>query len=113
MVAIVARPVVIDTPIGTETGLFGDELDTAAPRTIRPAQICCRKCPGRWKSVHGLDHHRRFSSTSFTAPRHVRSCAQSVAFPRRHRETVMAVDNPAVRRGYTIVNNYNFSDQAD
>ena len=49
MVAIVARPVVIDTPIGTETGLFGDELDTAAPRTIRPTQTLLSQVPGTLK----------------------------------------------------------------
>ena len=39
MAAIVARPVVLDTAIGTEPGFLGDELHAASTRTIRPAQF--------------------------------------------------------------------------
>ena len=36
---------IIDTPMGVEAGLFGDEQDAAAVRAIRPAQILGCKNP--------------------------------------------------------------------
>src|ERR1700728_2010680 len=57
----------VDPAADAETGFFGDEQHAAALRTVRPAQFYVRR---RWRNstfVRGLDHHRRFSSTPFTA----------------------------------------------
>jgi hypothetical protein len=111
MATVVARPGVVDAAPDVEPGFLGDQEDSSAAWTLRPAEIFGRENPWcRSRLAGGLDDHRRCSSTFF--PHRTRldltlrlrlgldlapCCAGCMARPRRLREALVAVDYSRMR----------------
>src|SRR5579863_778694 len=99
--AVIARPVVVDTPCAVEAGFLRHQQNAAAAGAFRPAQILGRRnsCRCSWLA-RGLDDHRRSSSTHPHRTLQAADCPPYVAQPRRRRETVVAfMDGTAIGTG--------------